>query len=212
MIRKDAHEETIEIDLEELLSAPAQIVQPELLEQHCRLNNREIVIDDCIDEYGIDPAMYIQKWNKEDAGIPVEERKPITIWINSDGGDLATTLFTANVIALSKTPVVTIGMNKIYSSGGLLLMAGHRRLIFETTTLLIHDGSCGMIGDTGKVFDNLEFMREMERKANSYMLSHTKIPAELLESQYRKDWFMFSDDIIKYGVADEIITDLDDIA
>lgn len=27
MIRKDAHEETIEIDLEELLSAPAQIVQ-----------------------------------------------------------------------------------------------------------------------------------------------------------------------------------------
>lgn len=212
MIRKDTQEETIETDLGELLSPQTQLVQPELLEQHCRLNNREIVIDDHVDEYGIDPAMYIQKWNKEDVGLPVEERKQITIWINSDGGDLATTLFTANVIALSKTPVVTIGMNKIYSSGGLLLMAGHKRLIFETTTLLIHDGSCGMAGDTGKVFDNLEFLKSMEKRVFDYMLTHTKIPAELLEAQYRKDWYMFSDDIIKYGVADEIITDLDKVA
>ena len=212
MIRKCTHGETIEVDLEELLSYSAQLVEPKLLEQYFRLNNREIVIDDCIDEYGIDPAMYIQKWNKEDVGIPVEERKPITIWINSDGGDLATTLFTANVIALSKTPVVTVGMNKIYSSGGMLLMAGHKRLIFEATTLLIHDGSCGMVGDTGKVFDNLEFMKGMEKRVFDYMLSHTKIPAELLERQYRKDWFMFSDEIIKYGVADEIITDLDKVA
>ena len=28
---------------------------------------------------------------------------------------------------------------------------------------------------------------------------------------YRRDWFMFSDDIIKYGVADKIITDISEV-
>lgn len=31
------------------------------------------------------------------------------------------------------------------------------------------------------------------------------------DKNYRKDWWMMSDEIIKYGIADKIITDLADI-
>lgn len=159
----------------------------------------------------IDIPLYIFKWNKEDAELPVEDRKPIKIFINSNGGDVNVTLFTASVIALSKTPVITIGMGRAYSSGGLLLMAGHKRLIFDTTSILIHDGSTGAIGDTGKVLDNLEFTKESEERVMNFILSHTKIPKELMKENYRRDWFMFSDDAIKYGIADKIITSIDEI-
>lgn len=67
------------------------------------------------------------------------------------------------------------------------------------------------MGDTGKVLDNLEFTKESEAKVRKFILEHTNIPQDLIDRNYRRDWFMFSDEAIKYGVADEIITDLDEI-
>lgn len=197
------------MDVEDLMETT--LPPPTLLEYYRRLNDREILWNDLIDDGMIDIPMYIFKWNKEDKGLPVEERKPIKIFINSDGGTANVTLYTANVIALSKTPVITIGMGRAYSSGGLLLMAGHKRYIFDSTSILIHDGFTGAVGDTGKVLDNLEFTKESEAKVRKFILEHTNIPQDLIDRNYRRDWFMFSDEAIKYGVADEIITDLDEI-
>ena len=196
-------------DIVELMEST--LPPPELVEFYRGLNNREIVWNDVISDCTISIPLYIIKWNREDRDIPVEERKPIKIWINSDGGDTNVTLFLANVIALSKTPIITIGMGRSYSSGGLLLMAGHKRLIFDSTSVLIHDGSSGAIGDTGKVIDNLEFTKEMEVRVRDFILKHTQIPAELLDKNYRRDWFLFSEDVIKYGIADKIITDIDEV-
>ena len=196
-------------DVEDLMDTV--LPQPELLEFYRRLREREIVWNELICDELIDVPLYIIRWNKEDSGIPIPERKPIKIFINSDGGDVNVTLFAANIISLSKTPVITIGMGRAYSSGGLLLMAGHQRYIFEATSVLIHDGSTGIIGDTAKVIDNLEFTRKAEGVVREFILKHTSIPESLLESNYRRDWFMFSDDVIKYGIADKIVTDLNEI-
>ena len=61
------------------------------------------------------------------------------------------------------------------------------------------------------MLDNLEFTKESEAKVRKFILEHTNIPQDLIDRNYRRDWFMFSDEAIKYGVADEIITDLDEI-
>lgn len=197
------------LDITELLGTT--LPTPELVEFYRRLREREIVWNDGIDDALIEVPLYIMKWNKEDLNIPVEDRKPIKIFINTLGGDTDVTLFTANMIALSKTPVITIGMARAYSAGGLLLMAGHKRYIFEFTSVLIHDGSAGAIGNTAKVLDNLEFTKESENRTNNYILKHTSIPAEMLQNNYRRDWFMFSEEAIHYGIADKIITDINEI-
>lgn len=186
---------------------------PTLVEYYRWLGNRTIVWNDVITDDMMDVPMYILRWNKEDNdnNVAVEDRKPIKIFINSDGGDTNITLFTAEVISLSKTPVITVGMGRAYSSGGLLLMAGQKRLIFDTTSVLIHDGSTGAIGDTGKVLDNLEFTKRMEEKVTQFILAHTNIPEKLMRENYRRDWFLFADEAIKYGIADKIITDICEI-
>ena len=196
-------------DMEGLLDT--SLPDPTLLEFYRRLRNREILWNGDIDDATIDIALYIKKWNDEDKGVAPEERKPIKIFINSDGGSVDTVLHIIDMIKLSKTPVHTIGMGRVYSAGGLLLMAGHKRYIFPHTSCLIHDGSSGAIGSIGKMLDNLEFTKEQERRMKAYILSRTRITEEVYERNYRRDWFLFSEEMIGLGIADEIVTDIDTI-
>lgn len=184
---------------------------PELLDYYNRIDNRIIFINDVIDDYIVDYSMKIIEWNKEDKDISATERKPIKIFINSDGGSVGAILNLINIIEISKTPVYTIGMDRCYSSGGLLLMSGHKRYILNMTTYLVHDGYTGSQGSTGKMIDNLEFTKALEDKVKIFILSHSTISEKLYKENYRKDWFMFSDEIISYGIADKIITDIDEI-
>lgn len=184
---------------------------PTMVEFYRRLKNREILWNDDIDDATIDIALYIKKWNDEDKALAIEDRQPIKIFINSDGGYVATVLHVIDMIHLSKTPVYTIGMGRVYSAGGLLLMAGHKRYIFPHTSCLIHDGSSGAIGSIGKMIDNLEFTKELEKRIKQYILSSTRITEEIYDQNYRREWFMFSEEIIKLGIADEIVTDIDTI-
>ncbi len=184
---------------------------PTLLEHYRRLKKREILWNDEIDDTTIDIALYIKKWNEEDKGISAEERKPIKIFINSDGGSVDTVLHIIDMIGLSKTPVYTIGMGRVYSAGGLLLMAGHKRYVFQHTSCLIHDGSSGAIGSIGELLDNLEFTKELEKRMKQYILPSTSISEEKCDRNYRRDWFMFSEEMIELGIADEIVADIDTI-
>lgn len=66
----------------ENLALPA----PELVTYYRNLSNRTIWIDFEIDESCLEIERLILQWNKEDEGIPVEERKPIKLLIFSPGG------------------------------------------------------------------------------------------------------------------------------
>lgn len=201
-----------EEDFEDVSSLMEETLpDPSLLEYYRRLKKREILWNDEIDDATIDIALYIKKWNEEDKGLSIEARKPIKIFINSDGGSVDTVLHIIDMIGLSKTPVYTIGMGRVYSAGGLLLMAGHKRYIFQHTSCLIHDGSSGAIGSIGKMLDNLEFTKELEKRMKQYILSSTRISAEQYDQNYRRDWFMFSEEMIELGIADEIVADIDTI-
>lgn len=185
---------------------------PDLLEFYRRIAKREMFLNGIIDDTAFDVSMYVKKWNAEDKGKPIEERTSIKLFINSDGGDANAVMNVIDTILLSKTPVITIGMGRVYSSGGLLLMAGHKRYVFPHTSCLIHDGYSGVIGSMGKVLDTAEFNKAFEEQIKRYILSRTKITSEMYDKNYRRDWFIFADDMIKYGIADDIITDIDIIS
>lgn len=197
------------MDIEAVLDT--SLPDPSMVELYRRLQKREILWNADIDDSTIDVALYIKKWNAEDKGATPENRKPIKIFINSDGGSVDTVLHIIDMIRLSKTPVYTIGMGRVYSAGGLLLMAGHKRYIFPHTSCLIHDGSSGAIGSIGKMLDNLEFTKELEKRMKEYILSSTHITEEVYDRNYRRDWFMFSEEMIELGIADEIVSDIDTI-
>ena len=55
--------------------------EPELLDYYNRFSNREIFINDFVDDLCVEYAKFIMDWNRADKDIPIEERKTIKIYI-----------------------------------------------------------------------------------------------------------------------------------
>lgn len=193
--------------------ANIKLPDPTLLDYYNRLSNREIWVNTDIDETVVEWTQQILQWNREDENLEITERKPIKVFINSNGGSLNSVMHLITVLQLSKTPVMTIGLGKCYSSGGLLLMSGNKgmRYIFDSTSILIHDGGTGSSSDTGKFIDYAEYVKMTEKRTKEYILSNSKISEEEYDKNYRRDWWILSEDAIRFGVADKIITSLDEI-
>lgn len=207
----------IELDFTQGLGELAnyKLPDPTLLDYYKRLSRREILINQDIDDGIVEWTQEIIEWNREDAekNIIVGCRQPIKLFINSNGGSLNAIMELITICNLSKTPVYAIGMGKCYSSGGLLLMGIPKgnRYILSSTEALVHDGSTGSIGDTGKVIDDLEQTKRVEEITKQFILEHTTISEELYDKNYRRNWWLTSDEIMKYGLADHIVTDIEEL-
>lgn len=194
--------------------ASVRLPDPTLLDYYTRRNDRCILWNDDIEDGFVEIYQDILRWNKEDidSGVKPEDAKPIKIYINSDGGSVSAVFTIIDLLLMSYTPVITIGLGKCYSSGGLLLMAGHKRLLLPNCTVLIHDGQSGSYGAIGKMLDNLEFTKELEVKIKSYILSRTSITEDDYDKNYRRDWWIFANDAVdKYHIADKIVTNIKEI-
>ena len=193
--------------------ANVKLPDPTLFDYYKRIKRREILINQEIDDGIIEWTQEIIEWNREDDGINIPDRKPIKIFINSNGGSLNAIMEFITLCNLSKTPVIAIGMGKCYSAGGLLLMGIPKgnRYILSTTEALVHDGSTGSRGDTGKVLDDLEYTKKTEESTKKFILEHTNISSELYDKKYRMNWWLDSSEIIKYGLADHIIENIEEL-
>lgn len=193
--------------------ANIKLPDPTLLDYYNRIANREIWINTDIDEAVVEWTQQVLQWNREDKGIEHSERKVIKVFINSNGGCLNSIMHLITILQMSTTPVMTIGLGKCYSSGGLLLMSGNKgmRYIFDTTSVLIHDGGTGSNNDTGKFIDYAEYVKMIEQKTKEYVLKNTKITEDEYDRNYRRDWWILGNEAIRLGVADKIITSLDEI-
>lgn len=194
--------------------ASVKLPDPTLLDYYTRREDRCILWNNDIEDDFVEIYQDILRWNKEDIdnGVKPEDAKPIRVYINSDGGSVSAVFAIIDLLLMSRTPVITIGLGKCYSSGGLLLMAGHKRLLLPNCTILIHDGQSGSYGSIGKLLDNLEFTKELEVKIKNYILSRTSITEEEYDKNYRRDWWIFANDAVnKYHIADKIVTDITEI-
>ena len=195
--------------------ANVKLPDPTLLDYYKRLKRREILINQEIDDGIVEWTQEIIEWNREDKDIKdISQMTPIKIFINSNGGSLNAIMELITICNLSKTPVYTIGMGKCYSAGGLLLIGIPKgnRYILSTTEALVHDGNMsGYGGDTGKVIDDLEQTKKNEEKVKEFILSRTKISEDLYDKNYRKNWWLDSSEIIKYGLADHVIENIEEL-
>ena len=70
------------------------------------------------------------------------EPKPITLYITSNGGYVYQVFSTIDTIRGMKIPVNTVCKGFVASAGTLLSLAGKKRLITESSYMLIHEIVC----------------------------------------------------------------------
>lgn len=170
------------------------------------LKQRKLFLNNEITQASVsDTVRHIMQWNKEDAGIPVEERMPIKLYIATPGGEVDAGFGLIDAILASVTPVITINQNSCYSMGFLIFIAGHKRYAMPHSRFLCHDGSSFVYNSTSKLQDQMEFQRVIENDVKQYIISNTNITEELYDNNQRKEWYMVADTAKKLGVCDAII-------
>lgn len=193
--------------------ADLKLPDPDLLGHYKDIENRLIWIDGDIDECLLqDVGGQILDYNRQDKGIPVEERKKIVILINSGGGVLDSTYATIAIIERSKTPVITVNMSIAYSAAGLILLAGHKRYCMPRSQMLIHSGSAsGISGNYEDIQESTKAYKKIVEDMRAYIIEKSKIERSLLMKHSKSDWYLTDEEQIRLGCADCELTDIDEI-
>ena len=180
------------------------------------LKERRLFINDEIDSCIIDSIVYhILRYNKEDKGLAIKDRKPIYLFLNSNGGSVVDGYGVIDVMTTSKTPIYTINQASCFSMGFLIFLAGQKRYAMPRSEFLMHDGSTFSWDSTAKAKDRMEFEAvQLEQVTKQYILSRTKIDEKLYDEKYRVEWYMLPEEAKRMGVCTDIIgidCDIDDI-
>ena len=169
-----------------------------------------------IDEIGyddLDLMQFILLWNQEDeaAGIEIEDREPIKIFIFSQGGDaeIGDSLF--EIVKTSKTPVIGYNMGLVASAAFDVYIACHKRISMPGAKFLVHEGSMRISGQASVVENFGDLSKKMKNRMIDRITSQTKITKAMLGNKIKSDWWFLTDEAIKLGVAHEIAKDVTEL-
>lgn len=191
--------------------ANLQLPSPELRNYYRDLDNRILYIDEQIDENLLELSKEIIRWNKEDKDIPVEQRVPIKICIDTLGGNVSVTWSFIKLIEISKTPVWTINLCCAYSAGADILAAGHKRYAMPGSSVLIHSGSCYYGGTQEQAESMKKFGDKLVKKVTDFFLAHTNVDPKVFKKRAPYDWYLDENDALEQGIIDEVVSDIDEL-
>lgn len=193
----------IDFDIEEVLIENGLVDDLFYLKD---LEQRKLFLNSNIDQFSVaNIVKHIMQFNSDDKGIEAAKRKPIILYITSNGGDVDAGFELIDVIQSSKTPVYTINLGYQYSMGFLIGLAGHKRFATRNAKFLMHDGSNFVYGTGTKVQDQMEFQKRVEARIKEYIISRSHITSEEYDNKLRVEWYLFADEAKERGFTDYII-------
>ena len=184
---------------------------PILVTQYNELNNRILWVQEEIDECVLEIGKQIQMFNIMDAGIPIENRKPIKLFVFSNGGLDTCAWYIVDVIENSETPVWTINAGKAMSNGLTILLAGHKRFTYPHAVAMYHSGSAGLEGTKEQLESAQKYIKNQDRIYEKWFLEKTKISTKLFGTKKKTDWYITAQEMKELGIVDEIVGSLKDI-
>lgn len=137
-----------------------------------------------------------------------EPKKDIKLYINSPGGTVYDGLAIYDTIQYISPDVQTIGIGLQASMGSFLLSSGTKgkRFALPSSRIMIHQPSSGT---HGKITDQEITLREgifLKQRLNEILARNTGQKLSKIEKDMDRDYWMSSDEAVKYGLIDQVIT------
>lgn len=141
-----------------------------------------------------------------------DPEKPISMYINSPGGDVAAGLAIYDTMQFISAPVATLCAGRAMSMGAFLLAGGEpgMRSALPHANIMIHQPWAGGVG--GQVSDIEIRAKELirtKRILNELLAKHTGKDLETIARDTDRDNFMNAEEAVSYGIIDEILTKKD---
>lgn len=94
------------------------------------LKQRKLFLNADVDPISVHEIVkHIMQINAEDKLLAPDQRKPVLLYITSNGGDVDSGFELIDIIQNSVTPVYTINLGYQYSMGFLIGLAGQKRFL-----------------------------------------------------------------------------------
>jgi len=133
--------------------------------------------------------------------------RPITLWINSPGGNIDCGFAIIDTIKGLRSPVITIISGEACSMAGIISVAGKLRYITENSTWMGHDMSGGIWGDyTTKVLDRAKMLEKLQKHVDEFLMEHTKLSKEDLKKATHGELWLDPYECLKKGIVDGVLS------
>jgi ATP-dependent Clp protease protease subunit len=172
---------------------------------------RKIYLNEYITAYTFNNIIpFIEHINLLDKDIPIEQRRPIELIINSGGGSFHDGIAVITAIKRSKTPVHSLIYSYAYSMGLAIMQACEKRYMSKLGSLLYHEVMTEADGNGTQIKRTQKELDRIQKIYDSIIMEKSEVTEEMLEEQREKvnDWVIGFDEALKLKLIDGAVEDL----
>ncbi len=145
----------------------------------------------------------------------IDSKKPITVIINSPGGDVFSGFAIFDIMKAIKSPVYTLVTGFAASMGSIIMLGAEkgRRYATKNSKVLIHQPLIGGIFE-GRATDieiQAKEIQETKDRIIELYVKETGQNREKVAKDIELDYWMTAEESVKYGLIDTIISKLDEL-
>ena len=136
-----------------------------------------------------------------------DDSKDINLYINSPGGSVTAGFAIYDTMNYIKCDVSTICIGLAASMGAFLLASGAKgkRIALPNSEIMIHQPLGGATGKSTDVEIYAKRLLRTREKLNQILSERTGQPIEVIQEDTDKDYFMESNEALKYGLIDKVL-------
>lgn len=136
-----------------------------------------------------------------------DPNKDISLYINSPGGSVTSTMAILDTMNNIKPDVATICVGLAASGAAVILSAGKKskRFTLPNSEVMIHQVMGGAEGQASDIEISARHILRMKENLNKILSKNTGKPISQIEKDTDRDYFMTAEEAKKYGLIDEIL-------
>jgi len=136
----------------------------------------------------------------------IDPQKPITVFVNSPGGDADSGFAIYDVMKFVESPVSTVVAGLCASAGVIIFLGGDKgqRVSTPHSRFLIHQPSTGAQGQTSDIEITAKEIIKTRDRYNRVVAEETGIVADKIVKDANRDFWLSASEAVEYGLVDRI--------
>jgi ATP-dependent Clp protease protease subunit len=136
-----------------------------------------------------------------------DPKKDVSLYINSPGGSVTSTLAIVDTMNQIKNHVSTVCVGIAASGAAIILSAGEKgkRFILPNAEVMIHQPLGGAEGQASDIEISARHILKTRENLNKMLAKNTGKTLAQIEKDVDRDFFMNADEAKKYGIIDKVL-------
>ena len=198
------------------MSEYAFVYQPQIIRETAEGLNRLDIRDEMLDQRVLELMTSVAA---ESCAVVIRDllhlqrqdpTMPITLYINSPGGEVQSGLALYDVMQAVSCPIRTVCLGMAASMGALLFIAGDEREILPHSRIMIHDPliGAGAGGSALSVKARADDLMRIRDITAGVIARHSGMSIERVFELTASDTYFEAEEAVEAGLADRVITRL----